>query len=97
MFRNSGQICVAGSRLIVQASVYERFMEELLNVTAKLRVGDPLELTSDVGAISSKEQLRKNLDSWHWPSEKAPTGCAAASKSLPRPGEISWRQPSLPA
>lgn len=62
MFRNSGQVCVAGSRLIVQASVYERFMEELLNVTAKLRVGDPLDLTSDVGAISSKDQLRKNLD-----------------------------------
>jgi 4-(gamma-glutamylamino)butanal dehydrogenase len=61
MFRNSGQVCVAGSRLIVQASVYERFMEELLNVTAKLRVSDPLDLTSDIGAISSREQLRKNL------------------------------------
>jgi gamma-glutamyl-gamma-aminobutyraldehyde dehydrogenase len=62
IFRNSGQVCVAGSRLIVQSAVYERFMEELLNVTAALRIGDPLQLTSDVGAISSPEQLRRNLD-----------------------------------
>jgi gamma-glutamyl-gamma-aminobutyraldehyde dehydrogenase len=62
IFRNSGQVCVAGSRLIVQAAVYERFMEELLNVTAALRIGDPLQLTSDIGAISSPEQLRRNLD-----------------------------------
>ena len=62
IFRNSGQVCVAGSRLIVQSAVYERFMEELLNVTAALRIGDPLQLTSDIGAISSPEQLRRNLD-----------------------------------
>jgi gamma-glutamyl-gamma-aminobutyraldehyde dehydrogenase len=62
IFRNSGQVCVAGSRLIVQSAVYERFMDELLNVTAALRIGDPLQLTSDIGAISSPEQLRRNLD-----------------------------------
>ncbi|MBP2427669.1 aldehyde dehydrogenase [Bradyrhizobium elkanii] len=62
IFRNSGQVCVAGSRLLVQSSIYDRFMAELLDSTAKLRVGDPLELTSDIGAISSKAQLRKNLD-----------------------------------
>ena len=62
IFRNSGQVCVAGSRLIVQAQVYERFMGELLEATAKLRVGDPLDLASDIGAISSPAQLRKNLD-----------------------------------
>ncbi|NEU97236.1 aldehyde dehydrogenase [Bradyrhizobium uaiense] len=62
IFRNSGQVCVAGSRLLVQSAIYDRFMDELLDDTAKLRVGDPLELTSDIGAISSKVQLRKNLD-----------------------------------
>ncbi|KRR07353.1 aldehyde dehydrogenase [Bradyrhizobium jicamae] len=61
IFRNSGQVCVAGSRLIVQSQVYEHFMGELLVATAKLRVGDPLDLTSDIGAISSAAQLRKNL------------------------------------
>ncbi|MGN1285560.1 MAG: aldehyde dehydrogenase [Bradyrhizobium sp.] len=62
IFRNSGQVCVAGSRLLVQSQVYDRFMDALLDATAKLRVGDPLELISDIGAISSQVQLRKNLD-----------------------------------
>ena len=61
IFRNSGQVCVAGSRLLVQASIYDRFMDELLNATARLKVGDPLDLGSDVGAVSSAEQLTKNL------------------------------------
>ncbi|MER8698739.1 MULTISPECIES: aldehyde dehydrogenase [unclassified Mesorhizobium] len=61
IFRNSGQVCVAGSRLLVQASVYDRFMDELLAATTRLKVGDPLNLTSDVGAVSSAEQLDKNL------------------------------------
>ena len=62
IFRNSGQVCVAGSRLLVQSQVYERFMAELLAAAAKLRVGDPLDLASDIGAISSQAQLRKNLE-----------------------------------
>ncbi|TGV83182.1 aldehyde dehydrogenase family protein, partial [Mesorhizobium sp. M00.F.Ca.ET.158.01.1.1] len=61
IFRNSGQVCVAGSRLLVQASVYDRFMDELLSATTRLKVGDPLDLASDVGAVSSAEQLDKNL------------------------------------
>ncbi len=62
IFRNSGQVCVAGSRLLVQSAIYDRFMAELLDATAGLRVGDPLDLTSDIGAVASKAQLRKNLD-----------------------------------
>jgi gamma-glutamyl-gamma-aminobutyraldehyde dehydrogenase len=63
IFRNSGQVCVAGSRLLLQSSIYDRFMAELLDATAALHVGDPLALSSDIGAISSPEQLRKNLNS----------------------------------
>ena len=61
IFRNSGQVCVAGSRLLVQASIYDRFMDELLKATTRLKVGDPLDLSSDIGAVSSAEQLDKNL------------------------------------
>lgn len=61
IFRNSGQVCVAGSRLLVQSSIYEAFMDRLLTVTRKIKVGDPLDLTSDAGAVSSAEQLAKNL------------------------------------
>jgi 4-(gamma-glutamylamino)butanal dehydrogenase len=61
IFRNSGQVCVAGSRLLVQSAIYDQFMSELLAATSKLRVGDPLDLAFDIGAISSETQLRKNF------------------------------------
>ena len=61
IFRNSGQVCVAGSRLLVQSSVYDRFMADLLDATGRLKVGDPLDMKSDVGAISSADQLEKDL------------------------------------
>lgn len=61
MFRNSGQVCVAGSRLLVQSSIYESFMEKLLAETRKLTIGDPLQLSTDIGAVSSAAQLKKNL------------------------------------
>jgi 4-(gamma-glutamylamino)butanal dehydrogenase len=61
IFRNSGQVCVAGSRLLVEASIYDRFMDKLKAATAKLRVGDPLDLSSDVGAVCGADQLAKNL------------------------------------
>jgi 4-(gamma-glutamylamino)butanal dehydrogenase len=61
IFRNSGQVCVAGSRLLVEKSVHAAFVEKVLAVTRKLKVGDPLRLDSDVGAISSETQLAQNL------------------------------------
>ena len=62
IFRNSGQVCVAGSRLLVQSAIYEDFMDALLAATRKLKVGDPLDLESNVGAVASADQLRKNLE-----------------------------------
>ncbi len=62
IFRNAGQVCVAGSRLLVQEGIYDGFMEKLLAVTAKLRVGDPLSMATDIGAVSSEAQLAQNLD-----------------------------------
>ena len=60
IFRNSGQVCVAGSRLLVQRTVHEAFVERLQRVTEGLRVGDPLDLRSDIGAVSSARQLARN-------------------------------------
>jgi gamma-glutamyl-gamma-aminobutyraldehyde dehydrogenase len=62
MFRNSGQVCVAGSRLLVQKSIAAEFTQKLLAKTNALKIGDPLDLASDVGAISNEEQLQKNLE-----------------------------------
>ena len=61
IFRNSGQVCVAGSRLLVQREIYDEFVEKLAKITETLRVGDPLDLNSNIGAINSEIQLEKNL------------------------------------
>jgi gamma-glutamyl-gamma-aminobutyraldehyde dehydrogenase len=59
IFRNAGQVCIAGSRLLLQDSVYEPFLEKLVERTQALAVGNPLELNTQVGAISSAEHLAK--------------------------------------
>ncbi|WP_152615683.1 aldehyde dehydrogenase [Leisingera sp. ANG-M1] len=61
IFRNSGQVCVAGSRLLVEASIHDEFVEMLKAETEALRVGDPLDMATQVGAVNSEVQLRQNL------------------------------------
>jgi gamma-glutamyl-gamma-aminobutyraldehyde dehydrogenase len=61
IFRNSGQVCVAGSRLLVERSIREAFVEKVATVAAKMKVGDPLDLKTDAGAINSAAQLERNL------------------------------------
>ena len=57
IFFNQGHVCCAGSRLLVQENVYEEVLDRLKRRMATLRVGDPLDKTTDVGAINSAEQL----------------------------------------
>jgi aldehyde dehydrogenase (NAD+) len=59
IFFNQGHVCCAGSRLLVQESVAEDVLERLKRRMATLRVGDPLDKNTDVGAINSPEQLAK--------------------------------------
>jgi len=61
IFRNSGQVCVAGSRLLVEASIHDEFVAAVCAGAARLRVGDPLDLSSDIGAVHNADQLDKNL------------------------------------
>lgn len=56
---NQGQVCCAGSRLLVQESVAQTMRRKLTDRLAKLRVGDPLDKSMDIGAIVSAEQLRR--------------------------------------
>ncbi|CAK7260315.1 MULTISPECIES: aldehyde dehydrogenase [unclassified Shinella] len=61
IFRNSGQVCVAGSRLLVERSIAEEFSQKVAEIAAAMTVGDPLLLTTEAGAVSSEAQLGKNL------------------------------------
>ncbi|MDH2407601.1 aldehyde dehydrogenase family protein [Streptomyces chitinivorans] len=59
IYFNQGQVCCAGSRLLVQESVQEELLEALRRRLSTLRVGDPLDKNTDVGAINSAEQLAR--------------------------------------
>jgi aldehyde dehydrogenase (NAD+) len=59
IYFNQGHVCCAGSRLLVQESIYEPVVEKLKRRLATLRVGDPLDKNTDVGAINSSQQLER--------------------------------------
>lgn len=61
IFRNSGQVCVAGSRLLVERSIHETVSDKVATIAAAMKVGDPLRLETEAGAISSAAQLARNL------------------------------------
>jgi aldehyde dehydrogenase (NAD+) len=59
VFFNQGHVCCAGSRLILQESVADEVIEKLKRRMSMIRVGDPMDKNTDLGAINSKEQLLK--------------------------------------
>ncbi|AXK33877.1 aldehyde dehydrogenase family protein [Streptomyces armeniacus] len=59
IYFNGGQVCCAGSRLLVQESVQDELLDALKRRLATLRIGDPLDKNTDVGAINSAEQLAR--------------------------------------
>ena len=59
IYFNQGEVCCAGSRLLVQESIAETLIDKLKDRLSTIRVGDPLDKNTDVGAINSKSQLEK--------------------------------------
>lgn len=61
-FTNQGQVCMCGSRILVEASLYERFRDALVARVGRLKVGDPLEADTDQGALVSAAHHGKVLE-----------------------------------
>ncbi len=59
IFFNQGHVCCAGSRLLVQESIHDEVLDRLKRRLATLRLGDPLDKNTDIGAINSAEQLER--------------------------------------
>jgi aldehyde dehydrogenase (NAD+) len=59
IFFNQGHVCCAGSRLLVQENIHDEFIKKLKRRMNSLRLGDPMDKNTDVGAINSKAQLDK--------------------------------------
>jgi len=60
-FSNQGEICLCGSRILVERSLYDKFVSEFVNRTRELLVGDPLEEKTRVGALVSESHMNKVL------------------------------------
>jgi aminomuconate-semialdehyde/2-hydroxymuconate-6-semialdehyde dehydrogenase len=60
-FFNQGEVCLSGSRIFVESSIYERFREGLVEKTRVLETGDPMSESSSLGALISKAHLEKIL------------------------------------
>jgi aminomuconate-semialdehyde/2-hydroxymuconate-6-semialdehyde dehydrogenase len=60
-FTNQGQICLCGSRILVERSLYARFRDAFVDRVRALRVGDPTAESTDLGAVVSKEHMDKVL------------------------------------
>ena len=58
-FANQGQICLCGSRILVEESIHEKFKEDFIKKVAQLRVGNPSEKDTNIGALVSKQHLEK--------------------------------------
>ncbi len=60
-FSNQGQICLCGSRIFVEKPLYEKFKTDFVEKVAQLKIGDPLDGQTNVGAVVSKQHLEKVL------------------------------------
>ena len=60
-FSNQGQICLCGSRIFVEKPIYERFKKDFVEKVSQLKIGDPLDETTNVGAVVSQQHLEKVL------------------------------------
>ena len=58
-FMNSGQVCLAGSRLLVQRSIYDQFLEKFVEATKKLKIGDPQDPETNMGSLIGEEHYNK--------------------------------------
>jgi aminomuconate-semialdehyde/2-hydroxymuconate-6-semialdehyde dehydrogenase len=60
-FTNQGEICLCGSRILIEQPLYERFRNDFVTLARELRVGDPMDEATDLGAINSQGHLQKIL------------------------------------
>ena len=92
IFFNQGHVCCAGSRLLVQENIADEILAKLKVRMAKIRVGDPLDKNTDLGAINSAEQLQKIRDLSQSGDEE---GAQRWSPECTLPGTGFWYPPTI--
>lgn len=90
-FSNQGEICLCGSRILVERPIYERFREAFVAGAKNLTVGDPRDSATDVGALVSREHYEKVLDCLKTAREEgANILCGGEALTLPGRLENGW-------
>jgi len=92
IFFNQGHVCCAGSRLLVQESVADEVLRRLLRRVDQLRVGDPLDKNTDVGAINSAAQLARIEELTAYGEEE---GATRYTSSCTLPDRGYWFAPTV--
>ncbi|MEM1440780.1 MAG: aldehyde dehydrogenase family protein [Verrucomicrobiota bacterium] len=92
IYFNQGHVCCAGSRLLLQESIHDTFVAKLSRRIETLRVGDPLDKNTDIGAINSKAQLSRIRELVAAGKEE---GAELHQSSCPLPDEGFWHRPSF--
>jgi aldehyde dehydrogenase (NAD+) len=92
IFFNQGHVCCAGSRLLLQESVADPVLEKLRARLATLRVGDPLDKNTDLGAINSEPQLRRIEELY---ASGVDEGAEPYQPDCPLPDRGYWFRPTV--
>jgi aldehyde dehydrogenase (NAD+) len=92
IFFNQGHVCCAGSRLLLQESIADEVMRRLLRRVEQLRVGDPLDKNTDVGAINSAAQLERIRELTAWGEQE---GATRFTSSCVLPEKGYWFAPTV--
>lgn len=84
-FANQGEICLCGSRMFVARAIYDEFVARFVDATKKLRIGDPRDASTDVGALISDAHLQKVTGYLRLAEEEGGT-IVTGGKRVDRPG-----------
>lgn len=97
-FENQGEICLCGSRIFVEQSIYASFVERFVAATKKLNVGDPLDPISDLGAVISaphRDKILSSIQLAHKEGGKILCGGGVASKLSARCQKGYFIEPTI--
>jgi len=92
IFFNQGHVCCAGSRLLVQESIADEVLRRLIRRVEQLRVGDPMDKNTDVGAINSAAQLLRIRELTAFGESE---GATRYTSSCPLPDKGYWFAPTV--
>jgi (Z)-2-((N-methylformamido)methylene)-5-hydroxybutyrolactone dehydrogenase len=96
IFAATGQTCIAGSRLLVQESIHDRFVERLVDFARTARMGNPMEPDTQVGPVTNQPQLEKVLSYLEvGKAEGAVTALGGGRPDLPECGEGWFVEPTI--